>query len=142
MKVQSAPLFALLSAIAAAAAIIAGVTIIGSPSEVRMRRLDAARANDLASISRGVSSYRQTHEDLPEKLDDLQHSPQIGNFNLQDPEGRPYGYTIKDAFSYQLCAEFNRATESAVKARSQSLFEQHGAGRQCFDLEARPLTKK
>jgi hypothetical protein len=142
MKVQSAQLFAVLSAIAAAAAIIAGMTIIGSPNEVRMRRFDEARADDLERISRGVSRYRETHENLPEKLDDLRHSPQIGNFNLQDPEGRPYDYTIKGAFSYQLCAEFDRTSESTVKVRSQSLFEQHEAGRQCFDLEARPLTKR
>ncbi len=141
MKLQPATLFAVLSAIATFAAIVIGLVVIGSPSEFRMRRLDQTRANDLASISGAIRTYRLTHESLPPKLDELQRSQQAMNYSLKDPIGRPYEYTVKDAFSYELCAEFDTATNTTA-ARFSSIFETHALGRQCFSQEARPPVRR
>ena len=88
MRPQSATLFALLSAVAVVAAIIGGLIVIGSPNEIRMRRFDERRASDLAAISNAISTYRLTHESVPQKLDDLQQLSQQGvglRFSLKDP---------------------------------------------------------
>jgi hypothetical protein len=136
---QPATLFAVLSAIAMIAAVVIGLIVIGSPNDFRMRRFDDRRANDLASISAAVRTYRFTHEGLPQKLDDLE--PAI-TYSLKDPVGRPYEYAIKDEFSYELCAEFNTATDTLTAARFRSVFEKHGSARQCFTQEARPPARR
>src|SRR5450631_4130321 len=133
MKVPPAGLFAVLSLIAAIAAVVAGLVVIGSPGEIRMRRFDETRANDFDVIANTIQTYRLTHEGLPEKLDGL------ARVNLKDPLGRPYEYRVKDAFSYELCAEFDTARDKTGEAASsRSKFDKHGSGRQCFSLEARP----
>ncbi len=141
MKLQPATLFVVLSTIAMFAAIIIGLIAIGSPSEFRMRRFDQRRANDLASISGAIRTYRFTHESLPPKLDELQRSQQTMNYSFKDPIGRPFEYTVKDAFSYELCAEFDTATNTTA-TRFSSIFEKHGLGRQCFSQEARPPARR
>lgn len=136
MKLQRATLFAVLSAGAMVAAIVIGLIVIGSPREFRMRQLDQRRAEDLATISSAIRTYRLTHENLPQTLNELQGSQQATIYRSKDPVERPYEYTVKDAFSYELCAEFDTATDTTTAARS--LFEKHGQGRQCFSQEARP----
>jgi len=134
-----ATLFAVLSAIAVIAAVVVGLAVIGSPGEFRMRRFDEQRATDLSSISTAVRSHRLTHESLPQKLGDLQSALTYG---LKDPVGRPYEYAVKDEFSYELCAEFDTATDTLAAARFSSVFEKHGSGRQCFTQEARPPARR
>jgi hypothetical protein len=136
---QSATLFAALSAIAMIAAVVTGLIVIGSPSEFRMRRFDERRANDLASISGAVRTYRLTHENLPQKLGDLEAAI---TYSLKDPVERPYEYAVKDEFSYELCAEFDTTTETLSATRFSSVFEKHGSGRQCFTQEARPPARR
>lgn len=141
MKVQSATLFAALSAVAVSVAVIAGLVVIGSPGEVRLRRFDQTRAINLTSIATAIAAYRQTHETLPAKLEELQQSQQFANFSLTDPLGRPYEYNVKDAFSYELCAQFDTATDRSAEP-VRTVFEKHGAGRQCFSREARPRVQR
>ena len=137
MKVPPAGLFTVLSVVAALAAIIAGLAVIGSPSEIRMRRFDDRRANDLDVIANAIQTYRLTHEGLPRKLDEL------ARVSLKDPLERPYEYSVKDAFSYKLCAEFATAPDKTEEAApSRSKFDKHGPGRQCFSLEARPSAQR
>ena len=146
MRPQSATLFALLSAVAVVAAIIGGLIVIGSPNEIRMRRFDERRASDLAAISNAISTYRLTHESVPQKLDDLQQLSQQGvglRFSLKDPEGLPYEYSVKDASSYELCAVFATATDEITGPTAfRSIFEKHGLGRQCFNREARAPVRR
>jgi hypothetical protein len=143
MKVQSATLFALLCTIVAFVAIIVGWFFVGSPSEVRLIRVDAIRAADLASTSRAIANYRLTHESLPRTLDELQQSQPNVSLSLKDPVGQAYEYAVKDSFAYELCATFDRATDMTTEsARLHSMFEKHGLGRQCFSLEARPRSQR
>lgn len=144
MKLPPATLFATLAGVATLAGIIAGLIVIGSPSEVRMRRFDEIRVGDLGFISNAVAMYRRTHESPPQKLDDLARSSDgYRGYSLKDPVGRPYEYTVKDAFSYELCAEFDRATDETIETRrDQPVFWKHGRGRQCFSLEARPSVQR
>lgn len=143
MRLQPAAIFAAFASVAVLGAIVAGLMIIGSPSEIRLRRFDEIRAGDLATISTAVSAYRNTHDSLPQKLDDAM--PSAGAYmalRLKDPLGQPYEYAVKDASSYDLCAKFDRATDETVEtSRYLPEFAKHGQGKQCFTLEARPLIR-
>ena len=142
MKPQPATTFAALSGIVMLAAIVVGLIVIGPPGEYRLRRFDQKRVSDLASISNTIRSYRLTHDDLPPKLDELAPSQPYITHTLKDPVGRPYEYAVKDAFSYELCAEFDTATDTITTANFGSIFEKHGLGRQCFSQEARPPARR
>lgn len=139
MRPRPATLFAALASIAAVAGIAAGLMVIGSPSEVRMRRLDEQRVSDLQAISSAIATYRRTHEALPATLDELVRPDVFPSARLKDAaSGRPYEYIAKDATAYQLCAEFETATGDRIETgRGVSPFWKHGQGRQCFSLEAR-----
>ena len=143
MKVQSTTLFGVLCTIVAFAAIIVGWFFVGSPSEVRLVRFDAIRAANLASISSAIRNYRLTHESLPQTLDELEKSAPNVSLSFKDPVGKAYEYAAKDAFAYELCATFDRATDTTTEsAPLHSLFEKHGLGRQCFSQEARPPARR
>jgi hypothetical protein len=142
MKPQPATMFAALSGVVMLAAIVVGLIVIGSPGEYRLRRFDQKRVSDLVSISNTIRSYRLTHEDLPQKLDELAPSQPYITHSLRDPVGRPYEYAVKNAFSYELCAEFDTATDAITPANFGSIFEKHGIGRQCFVQEARPPARR
>ena len=119
-----------------------GLIVIGPPGEYRLRRFDQKRVSDLASISNTIRNYRLSHDDLPQKLDELAPSQPYITHTLKDPVGRPYEYAVKDAFSYELCAEFDTATDTMTTANFSSIFEKHGVGRRCFSQEARPLARR
>lgn len=137
MRPRPATLFAALASIAAAAGIAAGLMVIGSPSEVRMRRLDEQRVSDLEVISDAIASYRGTHKALPATLDELLRPDVFPRARLKDAaSGRPYEYIAKDATHYALCAEFETASDDRIEAGA-SPFWRHERGRHCFSLEAR-----
>ncbi len=143
MKLRSSTVFAALSSALALAAVVAGWLVIGSPGEVRLIRFDAIRASDLALISSAINNYRLSHESLPQNLEELRKSAPGARLNFLDPKEQPYGYGVKDSFSYDLCATFDRSTEiSAELSSPHSVFEKHGMGKQCFSLEARPRSQR
>lgn len=139
MRLRPATLFAALASTAVAAGIAAGLMTIGSPSEVRMRRLDEQRVSDLQSISNAITTYRRTHEALPATLHELVRPDVFPSVRLKDAaSGRPYDYIVKDAGAYEICAEFDTPTDDGIETgRGVSSFWKHGRGRQCFGLEAR-----
>ncbi len=144
MTFRPAAVFATLASIMVLAGIVAGFIVIGSPGEIRLRRFDEARVNDLTAISSAIASYRNTHDSLPQTLDDLKSSANVyPRIRTKDPVGRPYEYAVKDSISYDLCAEFDRpADESAETLRYLSKMSKHGQGKQCFTLEARPPIRR
>jgi type II secretory pathway pseudopilin PulG len=125
--------------VAVVAGIAGGLLIIGSPEQIRMRRLDEQRITDLQSISRAVEDYRRTHNRLPETLEILQkRDPQIF-LSLQDrASGQPYAYAAIGESSYQLCAQFDTVfDEKTENSRFLPPFWKHEPGRHCFSFEVR-----
>ena len=141
MSASEARLFAVLSGLVVLAGVIAGLLAIGSPQEIRLRRLDEARVGDLVALSQAILSYRSSHSALPQSLSALAGSAEGDRGYLRpvliDPEGRPYEYAGKGGSVYELCAIFDRtiANEAEI-GRAESIFARHGEGRQCFTLDA------
>ena len=118
------------------AAVVGGFLLLGSPTEERLHRLDNRRVNDLKCISHAVDAYWTQYKHLPVALDDLSQQPGP-NLIFRDPTtGQLYEYHTLGDSTYELCATFQR--ESAQESPGQNRdFWSHGAGRQCFQLEAR-----
>ena len=121
------------------AVIITAVTLLDSPAQERLRRLDERRMSDLREIANAIDVYWTEQGSLPSTLDDL--ADDRGYFaELVDPEtGASYEYRVVDSDSYELCATF--VTEEAAGDRDpyfKGLWH-HGTGRQCFTLTAQDL---
>lgn len=86
--------------------IIWSFSVIGTPKEQRLWRLDQIRTNDLSTIQYQVINYWQQKEKLPEKLSDL-----ISYSTLPvDPEfekGNTYEYKKIDDLKFEVCATFS-----------------------------------
>ena len=88
--------------------IIWSFSIMGSPSEQRIFRMDDKRVGDLQNIQSQVITYWQQKEKLPATLSEL--SNPITGYSLPvDPDfekGVSYEYTPKDLLTFELCATF------------------------------------
>lgn len=113
------------------AAIAAGIFLLGAPSEERARRLDERRIADLQAMSSSVRLYHKKYERLPASREEAAGEPGV-ILETRDPvTDEPYAYRVVDSTTYELCATFDRPSADRVAG-----FWSHGAGRQCFTLEA------
>lgn len=129
-----------------AIAVIAGFFIVGSPREERLRRFDEQRAQDLQTIQWEIINYWRLKTKLPQSLDMLKDDIR-GFAPPVDPEsGMPYEYMVKqkngekDAPVFELCAAFNRASDSDGSSAPKHAYPyggqdnwEHGEGRACFE---------
>jgi hypothetical protein len=130
----------LLTAISIAAVLIAvgaGLFVLGSPADVRARRLDARRVDHLREWARAIDAYWTANNQLPQTLEEIRRQQAWTHLIVNDPEtGEPYRYQPKGAVAYELCATFDRASADTGAADEDALWG-HGAGPACFTLEAR-----
>jgi len=126
--------------IAVCLAVAVGLVMSGPPSEVRARRLDERRMQDLESLSRLVDVYWAREHRLPASHDDLARV--MGQAaDLRDPTTNvPYEFRTIDARRYQLCAQFDRSSDPTSLPLTH-VFWSHRAGGQCFELEPREVDK-
>jgi len=122
------------------AAVAGGLHLMGTPSEVRLERLDERRVRDLKRISRAVDAYRSRYGRLPATLDELPRQPQsdpdLDGLHLRDPATeRMYGYHARGDSAYVLCAMFQRESAHGTPGEEDA-FWSHGAGRHCFEIVA------
>ena len=128
------------------AAVIYGMTLVGSPGEQRALQFDQRRISDLQQISSAVQVYWEQQKKLPQGFDDLKQQQFTYIESVQDPETQvPYEYRIMGEKTYELCAVF--ATDSSqveTKTRTPTPFSaeqwNHGIGRACFAREVQPVS--
>jgi hypothetical protein len=118
-----------------AGAIAAGLMIVGTPGNERMRRLDDRRVRDLVDMTRAVNRYWTKHARLPSSLDELLESPGTAVESRDPLTGQPYSFGVLGVKTYELCAGFQRESSEA-NSDSFGRFWSHGTGRRCFRLEA------
>jgi hypothetical protein len=123
--------------VAVVAAVVAGIYLLGSPSEERSRRLDERRVQDLSGIAQAIDLYWTRESRLPGSLEQLR-SDTGANITVADPStSAPYDYRPLEDGKYELCASFDR--DSGDSNRFDNGFWTHRAGRQCFQREAKPI---
>jgi hypothetical protein len=114
--------------------VIAGIVVIGSPTQGRMQALDAGRLADLQGIMGATDLFWSRNERLPAALDELADDPR-SSVNTVDPgSGEPYAYRVVDEDTYELCATFDRES-TTTPGRPVADFWRHGPGLQCFEIE-------
>ena len=121
------------ASVAVIAAVVAAI-VIEPPDQVRKKRLDDRRVQDLWHIESAVSEYWKRHEALPPSLGTL---PSEGlQASVSDPETNlPYEYVALTEDSYRVCAHFAMETGNSGRRAwpAQAVEWSHPAGRHCFE---------
>ncbi|MEO8258216.1 MAG: hypothetical protein ABI868_12790 [Acidobacteriota bacterium] len=114
-------------------ALAGGFYLVGPPAAARAQRLDSRRETDLQDLRRAIDLYWTRNSRLPDTLDALTGDAGT-NIDSRDPEtAKRYGYGVKSAGTYELCAGFARDSQSG------NGFWSHGPGRRCFMIEAKTV---
>ena len=121
-----------------AAAIAAGLMVIGSPLEHRRERLDQVRIHDLQQIQGLVLSYAKVYKRLPGTLQALTDEPGYAAPEGDPESGRAYIYRPMTRDTFRLCARFDTSSYGREDLTDQSFGDHwtHHAGDQCFDRHA------
>lgn len=116
-----------------------GFSVLGSPRTQRLIKYDAQKVGDLQMINSYVQSYYSMKGVMPETLADLM-VVQYSQIPTDIQNGKSYEYKLvgQSAKAYELCAEFNRATDDSKTPRTSSPYGDiswiHPAGHYCFKL--------
>ena len=120
--------------------------VVGTPAELRAKRLDDQRVSHLMQIQSEIFNYYSTKKTLPPNIEALR-SDVTGFIPPADPETKqPYEYSATGTLSFQVCATFkteSKATqpgirEFAVVYGPTTENWAHGIGRVCFDRTIDP----
>jgi hypothetical protein len=122
------------------AAVATGLKVLGSPAEARARKLDEQRVSDLQQLANTLDSYRTRHGHLAESTEVAAREFDLVVV-LRDPlTNQRYDYRILSQRSYELCADFQRASQLDPRFPHVG-FWSHGAGHHCFEITARELSR-
>lgn len=128
--------------------IITGFSVLGSPQTQRMYRYDSQKVSDLQSIQWQIVNYWQQKGMIPVTLEQLQDP--ISGFTVPtDPQTKmSYEYKKTSALSFDLCAEFNKVSQSSTDTMARVVYPEpinkltyswlHETGRQCFSRSIDP----
>lgn len=112
--------------------LVIAFSLLDSPAQARALREDNQRLQDLQQISWAVTELYNLNSVLPQSLDELTVGGKINADILLDPvSGQQYEFTIVDASSYKLCANFER--DASANDYTDPAW-QHGVGRACFAI--------
>lgn len=124
-------LFLGLATVLVVGAVVAAIIALGGPGEGRARSLDGARVNHLGGVKSQIDTFFAREHRLPASLDELTRRAGFPVTSRDPLTGAPYEYRATGPTTYEVCATFQRASDSPAGAWS------HPASRQCFPLAAR-----
>lgn len=134
--------------IASAAVILAcivwGFSVLGSPRTQQLLRYDEQKVSDLQNINNEVMNYYSNKGVLPKDFTEMAN----GNYYVAQVDSqtqKPYEYLKTGSTTYNLCAEFNKASnDQGNLAYSVSPYGNvswiHPAGYYCFTQTINPNT--
>lgn len=135
-------IFAWITAVVVAAALVGGFFLVGSPATQRERRFDEQRTRDLQTLQDRIINYWTQKEKLPVNQEDLKDSLS-GFVPPADPQtGAAYEYQLTGKLTFKLCAVFKTESSSVNSSFPKALSTdyllyvsnwEHGPGRVCFD---------
>jgi hypothetical protein len=127
------------AAVLVVAAAAGGLFLLGGRGEERERRLDDRRVEALEAIGRAVDLYWTRNGRLPDGLREIPAEAADREAFTDPVSGQPYAYRVVDDRTYELCGTFDR--DATNGNRGSGSFWSHGAGRHCFQVKAREVTR-
>ncbi len=143
LTAKSRNIYRVISGVAVLGSIILGFAILGSPSTQRMYKYDGEKVNDLMNISYGVESFYRDKGVVPQSLAEIESNTYFYG-STKDPQTQnPYKYEKTGKSTYNLCAEFNKASPEVNKPDMYAhpigyKTWVHEAGQYCFEETINP----
>lgn len=113
--------------------VVWGFSVLGSPHTQQLMKYDEQKVNDLMNINSGITNYYTTMGTLPKDLTDI--STQYYMVATDSQTGKTYEYEKTGKTTYNLCAEFNKASNDKLNSAAPYPYGgswTHPAGRYCF----------
>lgn len=127
--------FAVGVSIAVVASLIWSISIIGTPSEMRAKRIDSTRLSDISRIQQEIFNHFQTTDQLPNTLSELDDAFQGYQVPVDPITKEQYGYhilqkpvvttdygtkkkTLAKPAIFELCATFSTARNVDSRGRA------------------------
>jgi hypothetical protein len=116
--------------------VVWGFSVLGSPRTQQLLKYDEQKVSDLQNINNQVTNYYADKGTLPNTLEEMAN----GNYyitQVDQQKQKPYDYKKTDEITYNLCAEFNKASPDTIGSNmytspvSYSSWN-HPAGYHCF----------
>jgi hypothetical protein len=114
--------------------IIWGFSVIGSPRTQRLYKYDEQKVADLSSMTYNIENYYRTKSALPATLSDVAKQQQYP-LPRDEQFDKEYEYTKTGDKTYQLCADFNKASQDEAAYSRAPNYQNpwlHPAGHHCF----------
>ena len=128
---MSGRVMAIFSAVAVAAAIVAGLFVLGTPEEQRAERFDARRVQDLRTLSYTITARWTQTQRLPAGTPELIDGQSMSRLPVDPVSKAPYEYRVTGRRQYELCATFDRTSP----VHELGDFWAHEPGRKCFAFD-------
>lgn len=119
--------------------IVWGFLVLGSPRTQRLYKYDDQKVSDLQNINSYIQNYYTQKGSLPSSLEEISKLQYV-QLPVDKQSNKSYEYHLigQSAKAYQLCAEFNKASQSQSNVSypyyGGDVSWQHEAGHKCFDL--------
>ncbi len=135
------------TSLAVLAAIVTGVSAMGSPWAARAEANDQQRVSHLSELQRSVISFWQQKQLLPERLEEVIDPAYPMQLPVDPETGASYRYEKRGTRTFALCATFERAASDEEVSRAtgypigtgaQDQVWAHGVGEQCFERTIDP----
>lgn len=91
--------------------VIWGFSVLGSPRTQQLLRYDEQKVNDLQNMNNQVINYYSGKGVLPKTIQELQNLNYYVAQNVDPQTQKPYEYQKTSDTTYNLCAEFNKASD-------------------------------
>ncbi len=137
---KSRKIWRTVSVVVVIGAIVLGFSVLGSPRTQRLYKYDDQKVSDLMSLTSAVQNYYSMKGILPKDFTELKAVSYYVNENDTQTQ-KPYEYRVLDKTSYEVCAQFNKASNDRAGESRGSLIAPtlyggtswtHPAGRHCF----------
>ena len=119
--------------------IVWGFSVLGSPRTQRLYKYDEQKVNDLQNIKNQITNYYSNKGTLPKNIEEMKANGSYYISEIDPQNQKPYEYQKVDNITYNLCAEFNKYTNSSGKNQILMMNDYNGrswthpAGRYCFE---------
>lgn len=128
--------------------IVWGFSVLGSPRTQRLIKYDEQKVSDLQNINNQVTSFYSNKGYLPKNMEEVISYQNSYVTQTDSQTQKPYEYEKTTDTTYNLCAEFNKASNNEkrdgkimtapIRDPYSTRSWVHGAGRYCFEQTINP----
>jgi len=137
-----------ISAVIVLASIVWGFSVLGSPRTQQLIKYDQQKISDLQNIKNSVENFYSAKGVLPVNFDELSSYDYYYATKVDPQTQRPYKYRPSGDTTYNLCAEFNKASDDKNNQDYYNTYQYpynktnwtHPAGEYCFTETINPNT--